>query len=161
MSGVYTVPLDHTVVGINSGVDGIDLCELVAGAAQPLILLAVHLGQITELGDAQEEQLVVRFRSGHTNSGAGGSSVTPGNTDTGSAETAVFTAEAFNPQKASGGTIINHYPWTWNIRGPFDIILPESMQIIIAAGRRCVLDIASPLLDAMTIGGHLVVQEIG
>ena len=155
MSGIYTVPFVGVAVTAQQ-----DLFELVAAAAKPLLVLGFGLSQSTELGDAQEEQLSIILKSGQTTSGSGGTTPTPVPADsTGSA--AGFTAEVNNTTKASAGTILTHYPYTWNVRGPFDIILPEPMQLLMAAGRRFTLELASTPADSITMNGYMVVQEIG
>lgn len=155
MSGIYTVQFNGVAV-----VAAQDLFELVAAAAKPLVLVGFGLSQTTELGDAAEEQLAILVKSGQTVSGSGGSSVTPvANDQSGGA--ASFTAEANNTTKANTGTIVTHYAYSWNVRGPFDIILPEPMQLLMPGGRRMTIELLGAPTDSITMNGYAVVQEIG
>lgn len=155
MSGIFTVQFNGVAATVQQ-----DLFEVVAASAKPLVLLAWGLSQTTELGDAAEEQLLVLVKSGQSTSGSGGSSVTPANNEGGGAA-ASFTAEANNTTKASTGTIVTHYAYAWNVRGPLDIILPEQMQLIMPAARRLTIELASTPADSITLNGYAVLQEIG
>lgn len=155
MSGIFTVQFNGVAATVQQ-----DLFEVVAASAKPLVLLAWGLSQSTELGDAAEEQLLVLVKSGQSTSGSGGSSVTPANNEGGGAA-ASFTAEANNTTKASTGTIVTHYAYAWNVRGPLDIILPEQMQLIMPAARRLTIELASTPADSITLNGYAVLQEIG
>ena len=155
MSGVYTVQFN----GVASTAQQ-DLFELVAASGKPLVILGYSLSQTTELGDAQEEQLLILFKSGQTTSGSGGSTPTPVATDS-SGGAASFTAEANNTTKASGGTIVTHESRAWNVRGPLDVLFTQEQQLIMPAGRRCTLELATTPADSITINGTIWVQEIG
>lgn len=156
MSGIYTVQFNGVAATVQQ-----DLFELVAHASKQCVLLSVSLSQTTEVGDAQEENLSILIKSGQTTSGSGGSSYTPVALDTSSTQAAGFTAEVNNTTKASAGTIVTHYPYTWNVRMPFDIILPDTMQLIFGAGKRLTVELATTPADSITISGFAVVQEIG
>lgn len=155
MSGVYTVQFNGVAATAQQ-----DLFEIVGSATQPYVILGYSLSQTTELGDAAEEQLLILLKSGSTTSGSGGSTPTPVATD--SAGTAAgFTAEANNTTKASGGTIVTHEARSWNIRGPMDVLFTQEQQLIMAAGRRATLELATTPADSVTINGTIWVQEIG
>ena len=157
MSGVYTVPF--IAAGVTTS---IDLCELVAHAAKPLLIRGFVIGQKTELGDAQEENLGITIKSGQTTSGSGGSATAGANKDGANGAAAGFTAEQFNTTKATTGTIVDHGPWLWNVRVvPYVEKLPDGEEIFLAAGRRATLELVDAPADAIDIRGHLVVQEIG
>lgn len=155
MSGVYTVSFSGVVVTAQQ-----DLFELVAASAKPLAILALHLSQSSEVGDAQEEGLSILIKSGQTTSGSGGTTPTPVATDTANAA-ASFTAEANNTTKASAGTILTHAAYNWNVRMPFDLIFTPEQQLLMGAGRRCTIELASTPADSITMSGTLWVQEIG
>jgi len=156
MSGIYTVQFNGVAVTAQQ-----DLFELVAHASKQCVLLGFSLSQVTEVGDAQEEQVSILVKSGQTTSGTGGTSVTPVPLDTSNTIASGFTAEANNTTKASTGTISTHYTYTWNVRMPFDIILPDTMQLIFGAGKRVTIELATTPADAITMSGFVVVQEIG
>lgn len=158
MSGIYTVQFSNIAVTTNG-----DLFEVVAHATKILVVVAYGLSQNTELGDAAEESLRITLKSGQTAAGATNTSYTPVPTD-GSSAAAGFTslvADATNATPASGGTINTHYTYNWNIRMPFDIILPEPMQIILPATRRATLTLEASPADSVTMSGYMVLQEIG
>lgn len=157
MSGVYTVPF--AAAGVTTS---IDLCEIVAHAAKPLLIRGFVIGQKTEVGDAQEENLRLTIKSGQTTSGSGGSATTPVNKDGANGAAAGATAEQFNTTKATTGTILDHGPWPWNVRvTPYVEKFPDGEEVFLAAGRRATLELVDAPADTMDIYGHLVVQEIG
>jgi hypothetical protein len=155
MSGVYTVQFNGVAATVQQ-----DLFELVAASGKPIVILGYSLSQTTELGDAAEEQLLLLLKSGQTVSGSGGSTPTPVATDS-SGGAAGFTAEANNTTKANTGTIATHEARSWNVRGPLDVLFTQEQQLIMAAGRRCTLELASTPADSITINGTIWVQEIG
>ena len=156
MSGVYTVPF--AAAGATTS---IDLCEITATASQPLMIRGFVLGQKTEVGDAQEENVRVTIKSGATVSGSGGSATTPVN-KSGGGTAAGFAAEQFNTTKANTGTIIDHGPWVWNLRSnPLIVMFPEGEEIFLIAARRATFELVDTPVDATDYYGHLVVQEIG
>ena len=155
MSGVYTVQFNGVAATAQQ-----DLFEIVAASAKPIVILGFSLSQSTEVGDAQEEGLSLLFKSGSTTSGSGGSAPTPVACDS-SGGAASFTAEVNNTTKASAGTIVTHAAWNWNVRMPFDVIFTPEQQLIMAAARRCTLELATTPADSITISGTMWVQEIG
>jgi len=156
MSGVYSA--QFTGVAITAAQD---LFELVAGSGKPIVVLGFEIGQTTDVGDAAEEILSLNFNSGQTTSGSGGSSVTPAATDTGNTVAASATCEANNTTKASAGTILTHWSGTWNIRVPQEKVFTQEQQIIIAASRRCTLELVGAPADSITVNGTIWFQEIG
>ncbi len=69
---VYRVPFSGSFTA------QIDLVELVGASGGLEWLTEIRIGQTTELGDAQEEQLSISLVTGHTTSGSGGNtSVVP------------------------------------------------------------------------------------
>jgi len=155
MSGIYTVQFNAVAVTAAQ-----DLFEIVAGSAKPIVLIGFGVSQYTDVGDAAEELLSILVKSGQSTSGSGGSSVTPAATDA-SGSAASFTCEANNTTKASTGTILTHYAYAWNVRGPMEIVLPEPMQLIMPASRRMTIELVGAPADSLTMNGYAVVQEIG
>lgn len=155
MSGVYTVQFNGVAVTAQQ-----DLFELTAASGKPIVILAFHLSQSTEVGDAQEEGLSLLFKSGQTVSGSGGSAGTAVGVDS-SASAASFVAEVNNTTKANTGTIVTHAVWNWNVRMPFDVVFTPEQQLIMAASRRCTLELATTPADSITMSGTIWVQEIG
>lgn len=156
MSGIYTVQFNGVAVTAQQ-----DLFELVAAAGKPMVILGFSLSQATELGDAAEEQLLLLLKSGQTTSGSGGSAPTPVATDTSNTVAAGFTAEANNTTKASVGTILTHWSEAWNVRMEKVVLFTQEQQLLMAASRRCTLELATTPADSITMNGTLWVQEIG
>lgn len=155
MSGVYTVQFNGVAVSAQQ-----DLFELVANSAKPIVILGFSLSQSTEVGDTAEEALSILLKSGQTTSGSGGSTPTPVANDSTMAA-ASFTAEANNTTKASAGTIVTHGAWNWNIRVPLDVLFTQEQQLVMAASRRCTLELATTPADSVTMSGTIWIQEIG
>lgn len=155
MSGVYTVQFNGVAVTAQQ-----DFFELTASSTKPIVILALSLSQSTEVGDAQEEGLSILLKSGQTTSGTGGTAPTPVSTDS-SGSAASFTAEVNNTTKASVGTIVTHAAWNWNVRVPFDVVFTPEQQLIMAASRRCTIELGTTPADSITVSGTIWVQEIG
>lgn len=154
MSGIYTVPFSYT------GNAPVSLCEIVAHANKVLVLLGINVSQTSDAGDAEEEIVDLIFKSGQSSAGSGGSASTPVSNDPSGGASAGFTARQADTTIPSGGTILTHMTDGWNVRMPFDKVLPETQQIILGGGRRASLEI-SGAADSLTVKGYLTVQEIG
>lgn len=155
MSGTYTVQFNGVTVSAQQ-----DLIEVTAASTKPLVLVSASVSQASDAGDASEELLSILIKSGQTTTGSGGSSYTPVPTDPTYAA-AGFTAKVNNTTKASGGTIVTHYASTWNVRVEQDKVLPDPMTIMLSAGRRLTIELASTPADPLTCNGYAVFQEIG
>lgn len=155
MSGVYTVQFNGVAVTAQQ-----DFFQLTASSTKPIVILGFSLSQSSEVGDAQEEGLSILLKSGQTTSGTGGTAPTPVSTDS-SGSAASFTAEVNNTTKASLGTIVTHAAWNWNVRVPFEVIFTPEQQLIMAASRRCTIELGTTPADSITVSGTIWVQEIG
>lgn len=156
MSGVFDVGTSGVAVTAQQ-----DLLEINAASTKPIVWLGFTLSQTTEVGDAQEEELLIQLKSGQTTSGSGGSSPTPVNTDPASGAAASFTAEANNTTKASAGTIVVHGTWAWNVRTQLEVVFTPEQQKIMAASRRSTLELGSTPADSITMNVNASIQEIG
>lgn len=155
MSGTYTVQFNNVAVTAQQ-----DFIEVTAASTKPLVLVAFGISQLSDTGDAAEEGLSILIKSGQTTSGSGGSSYTPVPTDPTFAA-AGFVAEINNTTKATAGTIVTHYAYSWNVRVGQDNILPDPMTIMLSAGRRMTIELATTPADSLTCSGYAVFQEIG
>ncbi len=155
MGRIYTAQFtDVAVTAIQ------DLFELVAPSDAIVKVHDLHLSQKSDVGDAAEEILNIQLTSGHTTSGSGGSAVTPVAKEFGDPAFG-GTCEANNTTQAVSGTIVTHYSWDWNIRGPFDKVwTPETMPILSPSRRMCVELPAAPA-DSITMSGTITFEEIG
>lgn len=154
MSRMYTVSFAAVAATAQQ-----DLFEIVATAGRPCRIRGIKLSQSSEVGDAQEEQLHLLFKSGQTTSGSGGSAPTPVPLDVNDAA-AGFTAEANNTTKASAGTIVTHLADSWNVRGEYMWMMPPEMCFHLTGGRRFTVELATTPGDSITLNGTLWVEEL-
>lgn len=158
MSGIYSVSFEKVSVTAVQ-----DLFAIVAHASKQCVLLGFSLavsGGAADAGDAQEELLGIRIRSGQTSAGSGGSAPTPVPQDA-SLAAAGFTARVNDTTQASAGTIVTHLATALNNRAGLDMPLTEGQQIIFGAGRRLTIELTTAPADALEISGTAWVQEIG
>lgn len=137
-----------------------DLFELVAPADAIVKLHDIHLSQKTDVGDAAEEILNIQLTSGHTVSGSGGSSPAAVPMELGDAAFG-GTVEANNTTQANTGTIVTHYSWDWNIRGPFDKIFTPETRPVLSPSRRMCIELPAAPADSITMSGSITFEEIG
>lgn len=155
MGRMYTVTFASVAATVQQ-----DLFEIVAAAGKNLRVRALYLSQSSDVGDAAEEGLSILIKSGSATSGSGGSAPTPVPTNVTDAA-AGFTAETNNTTKASTGTIVTHHAEDWNIRVPFQLILPPEMCVELTGSRRLTVELATTPADSLTISGTLYVEEFG
>lgn len=137
-----------------------DIFEIVAPADAVVVIHDLFIGQKSDVGDAAEEILSVQLTSGHTTSGSGGSSVTPVPVNLGDAAFG-GTVEANNTTQAADGTIVVHYSWQWNIRGPFEKIWTPETRPVLSPSRRACVELPVAPTDAITVSGTITFEEIG
>lgn len=156
MGRMYTLPLVDTAV-----TTVVDLAEIVTAATHVACIHAISLSQRTEVQDAQEEQLVLRVRSGQTTSGSGGNTgVTAIPRLIGDAAHGM-TVETFNTTQASAGTIVQHGLWQWNLRMPFEKIFTPETRIWIPPSTRATLELVFTPADSVTMFGEILIEVIG
>lgn len=153
MSGIYTVQFSGIAATAAQ-----DLFEITS-VGKPIVLLAFNISQTTELGDTAEEQLLVRVRSGQTTTG-NGTAYTPVPTDSSNSASS-FTAKTNGTTLASGGTIVTHCPYAWNVRMPLIEVYTQEQQLLMAVNRRFTIELTNDPADSITINGTVWVQEIG
>jgi hypothetical protein len=154
MARLYTAQFNGVAVTAQQ-----DFFELVAPSTGAVLVHAIELSQTTEVGDAQEEGLLILLKSGQTTSGSGGSTPTPvplafGDAASGSA------VEANNTTKAADGTIVTHAAWAWNVRGDFMKIFTPEMRPLVRASRRMTVELATTPDDSITMSGTLWFEEL-
>ena len=155
MGRIYTAQFTDVAVSAIQ-----DIFELVAPADAIVVVHDLHLGQKSDVGDSAEEILSIQLTSGHTTSGSGGSSVTPVPVNFGDAAFG-GTCEANNTTQAQDGTIVVHYAWDWNIRGPFDKIWTPETRPVLSPSRRMCVELPEAPTDAITMSGTITFEEIG
>lgn len=140
----------------------IDIFEILSAAGKPGVLIGFELGQPTEVGDAQEEQLtlVLKRVTGAPTSGSGGGTSTfqstrPNDTAAG------LTIETGNTTKLTGGTSVDMARFTWNVRQPLLYIAIPEERIVFDAATRLVLELLTTPADSIGgINGRVSVGEI-
>lgn len=155
MSRIYRAVAANTAQGAQ-----VDIFEVNVASTKVVRLFEVHLSQLTEIGDAQEEMLSILVKEGATTSGSGGSTPTIVPATKGDAGYA-GTIETHNTTKATGGTIVTHMSVNWNIRVPLDIIFTPETVITLPPSSRLTVELATTPTDSVTFGGYIVFEEIG
>lgn len=158
MGRVYTAELNLSTAITTQ----VDIFELLAASGKPLQILGWELAQSSEVGDAQEEQLVLLLKrvTGAPTSGSGGSTTTPYPVVPN--DTAVgATVETGNTTKLTGGTATNLKRFSWNVRTPHLYIPVPEARVTIDASTRAVLELATTPADSITsIVGWLEIEEL-
>lgn len=138
-----------------------DLFELTPADDKPIRVRSLNLHQTSDFGDAQDEVLSIFWIRGHTTSGSGGSAPTPRPTQ-GTDTAAGFTAEAGNTTAASVGTTNNLARHGWNVRAPLERPYTEEEAPEATQGNTTlILRMAAAPADSLTIGGSILVEELG
>jgi hypothetical protein len=154
MARIYTAQFNGVAVTAQQ-----DFFELVAPSTGAVLIHAIELSQTTEVGDAEEEGLLILLKSGQTTSGSGGS--TPASVPLAFGDAAAgAVVEANNTTKATAGTIVTHAAWAWNVRGDFVKIFTPEMRPIVRASRRLTVELATTPADSITLHGTLWFEEL-
>lgn len=142
----------------------IDIFEILAATNKPLRLLCFELGQTSEVGDAQEEQLtlVLKRATGTVTSGSGGGTPTfqPVNHNDGAAGA---TIETGNTTKLVVGTgvITELARFVWNVRMTIPQIFIPEVRWSVGPADRLVLELATTPADAITSAqGWVAIEEV-
>lgn len=155
MGNRYTIP----IAAVASPAAIWDAFELNVASTRAVKIIRISLGQTSDVGDANSENLQVRINTGHSTSGSGGSATTPNPLTTGGPACA-STAETMNTTIASSGTEVIRAMNVWNTQIGYEYRpIPEEMLEFAPSSRVCVR-ISAPA-DAITVSGELVFEEIG
>ena len=151
---IYTVTFSAVAVSAAQ-----DLFELTPAANRPIEIVGIELGQTSDTGDAQDEQLQISIIRGHTTGGSGGSSPTPAPLSPLDAA-AGFTAEANNTTIASSGTTATLHVGVWNVRAGYINWLPEEARPTATAANTSLVVRQTAPADSITMSGTLYVREL-
>lgn len=138
-----------------------DLFEITPADDKPIRIAGIWLFQTTDLGDAAEEIIGIVVKRGNTTSGSGGAAgtieaVAPSDATPG------FAAEVYNTTAASAGTEDILLRDGWNIRSPYQLLLPEDMRPGASqAHTTLVVALAAAPADSITVSGTIMVEELG
>lgn len=157
MRGVYTVAFEKQSVALASG--DYDLFEIVPADDKALEIVALSLGQKTEIGDAQDEMLDYSIVRGNTTS-SNGTATTPQLTDP-SDPAASFTAETLGATIATAGTSVILMADTFNVRAGLMLVFPEIMRFKVSqANTAMYVRLTTAVTDDLTMSGTLWVREL-
>lgn len=137
-----------------------DLFEITPVVDRPVIIYGITLGQTTDLGDAQEEVLMIGVYRDAT-AGSGGTALTEYNYN--QAAIGASTAQVRVLGTAStGGTLIDIIPW--NIRIPLMWIPIPEMRLkfsnIAAEGPTSTFRLIAAPADSITVSGAIYWAEL-
>jgi hypothetical protein len=157
MSRAYTVRF--TAVAATAAVD---FFELTPADDKPIEVYGIFLGQSSDYGDAQAEQLPFDVIRGHTTSGSGGSATTPQPIDSSAEAAAGFTAETMNTTQASVGTTTTLHSDVVNLQAGYMLWLPEHSEWGASqANTTLVVRLGAAPADSITWTGCLYIREHG
>jgi hypothetical protein len=136
-----------------------DLFEITPADDKPVEIWGIELGQSSDSGDAQDEQLQISIIRGHATSGSGGSAPTPTpvGPNTGASG---FTSEVNNTTIASTGTAVTIQTGCWNVRAGYINWFPEGCRPSASQANTTIVVRQTAPADAITMSGTLYVAEL-
>lgn len=154
---MYTVEFENQA--FTNALGDYDAFELVPATDSPIIIHAIFIENISEVGDAQEEMVRWKLVRGNTTSG-NGSSTTPQLLDSTSGA-ASTTAEVVSSTPATAGTEADLHSGAFNIRvGLIFIPTPEMRPRCDAGDNRICVRLPGTFADDVTLSGTLYFEEI-
>jgi len=154
--GIYTVSFDQQA--FTTALGDYDFFELDAAAEKPIEIVAIFIGNKTEVGDAQEEMVAWSIVRGNTTTG-NGTATTPRPLDA-SDGAASFAAEVVSSTPASVGSPVTLHADTFNIRTGLQIIFPPDMRPKSQAADLLCVRLLTALADDATLSGTVYVREL-
>lgn len=155
--GIYTVSFAASSFTNANG--DYDFFELTPADDRPIEVVAIYIGNKSEVGDAQDEMVEWSIVTDNATSG-NGTSTTPRPLDPRDAS-AGFTAETVASTVASTGTEIFLHQDTFNIRAGLQIIFPEQMRPRCdQADTMLCIRMEQGLADDASIAGTVYVREL-
>lgn len=153
---IYTVVFQAVAITASQ-----DLFEISPADDKPIQLLGVFMGNSTDFGDAQDENLRWSVIRGFTTSGSGGTAPTPRPTKRSDAA-AGFAAEVNNTTKANTGTTHTLHADAFNVRaGLAHWWTPETVPEASQGDTTIVVRLEAAPADSITFDGTLYVAEFG
>lgn len=155
MTRCYTVnftPTSETVA--------VDLVALKPATNIPIRIRALRVWQISDVGDAQAENLTINVVRGNATDGTGGATATPTLKD-GRDAAASFTARVGDTTAASAGTATTVYSTGWPVGSAYEYTFPDPNIARCDAGQTMiVVRLGGAPADAITIGCSIDVEEL-
>ena len=114
--------------------------------------------QTTDLGDAQEEVLLVEWIRGYTTTGSG--NVTTVQTPLNAFDSAAtVTAKLLASTVATAGSPVPLGVMGWNIRIPLDVLFPPGEEIVARGTTRLVARVSAPA-DSITVNASCLYEQL-
>lgn len=152
---IYTV--SFTEVPVTAAVD---VFELTAADDKPIEIVGLFLGQSSDFGDAQAENIPYSILRGHTTSGSGGTATTPRPLNA-SDSAAGFAAETNNTTAASAGTALLLHAGVFNVAVGEALWFPDGCQPSAPQASLLVVRLTNVPADSLDLSGTLYVREVG
>jgi hypothetical protein len=142
----------------------VDLFEVPPADDKPLTIVGCTIGQTTEIGDAQEEELEIKVMRGGTamTSGSGGTAAAAATSVDASGATSGFTFEAMNTTVATFTAGVTLLEDSMNVRTGWQWWPPPEVWVSVSqANGGLVVRMNSTPADSITFTGTLYVLEEG
>ena len=157
------IPLFYSVIFQNQSITNAngdyDLFELKPLVNRPIFLLSLKLDVISELGDAQEEQLRIAVIRGHTTSSNG--AATSARSRTRSDLSSGVVAETIGSTIATGGTTNVLDEFGFNVRaGLREIYTPEERPACDQGDSMITIRLMEAVDDDLLMSGILIFGEL-
>lgn len=154
---IYTVSFAASAFTSANG--DYDFFELTPADDRPIEIVAIYIGNKSEIGDAQEEFVEWSIVTDNATTG-NGTATTPHPVDPRDAA-AGFTAEVVGSTPASTGTEIFIHQDTFNIRAGLQFLVPEEMRARVdQADTMLCIRMEQGLADDANIAGTVYVREL-
>ena len=151
---VYTVTFSAVAVAAAQ-----DLFGITPADDKPVEIIGIEVGQTSDSGDAQDEQLQISIIRGHSTSGSGGSAPTPAPLNPNDTA-AGFTAEVNNTTVASAGTGVTLHTGCWNVRAGYINWFPDGCRPSASQANTTIVVRQTAPADSLTMSGTLYVREL-
>lgn len=162
MARTYTVQINGGSLTNNTNT-ATDLFEiLTVRDAPPVYICGLVIGQYSDVGDANSENLGIKISRGWTVSGSGGSTASALAIDGGDANEAFATVETLNTTLANTGTEEVLFSDVWNTQAGYQMWFPEGFQprlpLTTATGYYTTVRATYPA-DTVTLNATLFLRE--
>jgi hypothetical protein len=135
-----------------------DLFSIVGPSLGVAIIHRCIIGQTSDFGDAQAENLRIQIIRGHTTAASGGSTATA--QDLGSTGATFTNLRVNDTTVATSGTPLTLHNEVWNVASCFDYLPTPETRIIVPNGIRCVVRLPTAPADSLTVSGTLVLELV-
>ena len=155
MGRIYTAVFENVAVTAAQ-----DLFEINAPSAKSVIIHYAIVGQTSDVGDAQDELIRLRWIEGYTTSGSGGTAPTAVPLDKGDSAFGGI-VEVNNTTVANTGTAAIKHIGLWNVRTEWIYMPTPETRIRLAGAGRLVLNMPAAPADSLSMSGTVCFEEIG